>query len=25
MIEFQSRPGRTVFIMRIPLNSPGHE
>ena len=25
MIEFRSRPGRTVFIMRIPLNPPGHE
>jgi two-component system nitrogen regulation sensor histidine kinase GlnL len=23
MIEFESRPGRTVFIMRIPLNQPG--
>jgi two-component system nitrogen regulation sensor histidine kinase GlnL len=22
MIEFRSRPGRTVFIMRIPLNPP---
>jgi len=22
MIEFESRPGRTVFIMRIPLNKP---
>lgn len=25
MIEFESRPGRTVFIMRIPLNSTTHE
>jgi two-component system nitrogen regulation sensor histidine kinase GlnL len=25
MIEFRSRPGRTVFIMRIPLNPPAHE
>ena len=25
LIEFESRPGRTVFIMRIPLNSTRHE